>query len=101
MINVALERVFLELLEESRNHSRASSKVVVMRAKVLKVFPIPISSASIPPPNSLGGSVDSALVSLCRYLWLPNQNYLTLEFNIVDLQWSDDVAFVLPETEFR
>lgn len=72
MINVALERGFLEILEEPRNHSRASSRVSIMRAKVLKVFPIPISSARIPPPSSLGGSVDSALVSLCRYLRLPN-----------------------------
>ena len=65
---VALDRDFLALVRGALDHSKASSRVEVMRASELRDFPIPISSAKIPPPNSLGGSNCSALVSLCRYL---------------------------------
>ena len=46
-----------------------SRNVFITRDRIDKDLPIPISSARIPPPNSVGASDDLALVILCTYLW--------------------------------
>jgi hypothetical protein len=68
-------------LQPSRDHSLASERVRAIKASVLNVLPIPISSARIPPPSCEGGVLPlySSPVTLWRCLNWHQQSYLFTE----------------------
>ena len=70
MISVARED-FIVVMDDrasppqSSAHSQASSSVLAILARTIRDFPIPISSASIPPPVSVGSTGDNDPVMRC------------------------------------